>query len=274
MDDYPLAVRDKLDSSMRVAFKLLKNREGDAFVSAGNTGAMHAGSTLIVHRIRGIQRSAIATILPFEKPVLLIDSGANTSVTEEHLLQFATMGSLYMEKVFSVEKPRVGLVNIGSEETKGTPVQVEAYKKLKECPDINFVGNVEGKEIPYSVCDVIVCDGFTGNIILKMSEGLCSFMMKSLKEAFKSSPLTMAASVVCKKSLTRLKRKFDASEYGGAPFLGISKPVIKAHGSSDAIAIKNAIKQAVVYYNTGLIREIANIYSPPKKDDSAEQGTV
>ena len=267
MDDHPLAVRDKLDSSMRVAFKMLKHGEGDALVSAGNTGALHAGSTLIVHRVRGVLRSAIATILPLEKPVLLIDSGANTTVTEEHLVQFAVMGSLYMEKVFNIERPKVGLVNIGSEEIKGTPLHVETYKRLKACEEINFYGNIEGKEIPFGVCDVIVCDGFTGNIILKMTEGMGSFMMENLTSVFTYSASTKAAYLMCKKPLRQLKRKFDASEYGGAPFLGISRPVIKAHGSSNARAIKNAIKQAVVYYNTGLISDIAAKYTPPKQTE-------
>ena len=266
MDDHPLAVRDKLDSSMRVAFKMLKHGEGDALVSAGNTGALHAGSTLIVHRVRGVLRSAIATILPLEKPVLLIDSGANTTVTED-LVQFAVMGSLYMEKVFNIERPKVGLVNIGSEEIKGTPLHVETYKRLKACEEIHFYGNIEGKEIPFGVCDVIVCDGFTGNIILKMTEGMGSFMMENLTSVFTYSASTKAAYLMCKKPLRQLKRKFDASEYGGAPFLGISRPVIKAHGSSNARAIKNAIKQAVVYYNTGLISDIAAKYTPPKQTE-------
>ena len=259
MDDHPLAVRDKLDSSMRVAFKMLKHGEGDALVSAGNTGALHAGSTLIVHRVRGVLRSAIATVLPLEKPVLLIDSGANTTVTEEHLVQFAVMGSLYMEKVFNIERPKVGLVNIGSEEIKGTPLHVETYKKLKACEEINFYGNIEGKEIPFSPCDVLLADGFTGNIVLKYTEGMGKFLLKTLKGLFTQNTATKVAALAMKKQLTEMKRQFDASEYGGAPLLGISKPVIKAHGSSDAKALKNAVVQAIAFIQTGMNYDIAGV---------------
>ncbi|MBE6619588.1 MAG: phosphate acyltransferase PlsX [Ruminococcaceae bacterium] len=257
MEDAPLSVREKADSSLRVGFKLLKEGEGDAFVSAGNTGALHAGSTLYVHRIKGVLRSAIATILPLEKPVLLIDSGANAVVDAAHLYQFAIMGSIYMERIFGISRPTVGLLNIGTESKKGTPMHIETYEILRQSKIINFIGNVEGKEVPFGKCDILVTDGFTGNVLLKTIEGMGSFFSKKLKTMFKANPVSMVSAVLVKKQIDELKNSFDASEYGGAPFLGISRPVIKAHGSSDAKAIKNAVKQAVFYNNTGIIRDIA-----------------
>ncbi len=257
MEDAPLSVREKADSSLRVGFKLLKDGVGDAFVSAGNTGALHAGSTLYVHRIKGVLRSAIATILPLEKPVLLIDSGANATVDAAHLYQFAIMGSIYMERIFGIARPTVGLLNIGTESKKGTPMHVEAYEILRQSDIINFIGNVEGKEVPFGKCDILVTDGFTGNVLLKTIEGMGSFFAGKLKTMFKANPVSMMSAVLVKKQIDELKNSFDASEYGGAPFLGISRPVIKAHGSSDAKAIKNAVKQAVFYHNTGIIRDIS-----------------
>lgn len=258
MEDPALAVvRGKADSSMGRALKMLANNEADAMVSAGNTGALHAGSTLVVRRIKGYQRSAIATILPLEAPMLLIDAGANTEVTKEQLQQFAIMGSIYMNKIFGIEKPRVGLANNGTESTKGTKLLQDAYVQLKECEDINFIGNIEGKQIPFAECDVLVCDGFTGNMILKLCEGLAKFFMGKIKQVFLMNPATKAAGLVMKPQIKGFKKQFDASEYGGAPMLGISKPVIKAHGSSDAYAIKNAIRQTIDFVNTGIIPELA-----------------
>lgn len=258
MEDQALAVvREKADSSMGKALKMLASGHADAMVSAGNTGALHAGSTLVVRRIKGYQRSAIATILPLEAPILLIDAGANTEVTKEQLRQFAIMGSIYMNKIFGIERPRVGLANNGTESTKGTKLLQEAYAHLNECKDINFIGNIEGKQIPFAECDVLVCDGFTGNMILKLSEGLAKFFMGKIKQVFLMNPATKAAGLVMKPQIKSFKKQFDASEYGGAPMLGISKPVVKAHGSSDAVAIKNAIRQTIDFVNTGLIPELA-----------------
>ncbi len=258
MEDEPMyVVREKADSSMAKALKMLAHNEADALVSAGNTGALHAGSTLIVRRIKGIFRSAIATLIPFQTPMLLIDSGANTHPTKEQMEQFAVMGSVYMKKIFGIEKPRVGLANIGAEPTKGTKYTVEIHNHLNASKKINFVGNIEGKQIPFSCCDVLVCDGFTGNIILKFTEGFASFMLKNLKGVFKASLGTKLAYLFTKKHLKDLKNSFDPSEYGGAPMLGISKPVIKAHGSSDAKAILNAVRQALAFTQTGLINELA-----------------
>ncbi len=256
MEDSAMSVvREKNTSSMNLGLKALAEGKGDAFVSAGNTGALLAGATFIVRRIRGL-RAAIATTLPMERPILLVDSGANINVTADNLVQFAKMGAIYMERLYGIKEPTVGLLNNGAEPTKGTDLHREAYAKLSES-SLNFVGNIEGRDIPFATTDIVVTDGFTGNIVLKMSEGFGKFMMAQLKSLFTQNPMTKASALVLKKSLTDMKKKFDASEYGGAPLLGISKPVIKAHGSSDAKAVKNAIKQAIYYVNTGIIVEIA-----------------
>ncbi|MBO5274137.1 MAG: phosphate acyltransferase PlsX [Clostridia bacterium] len=257
MEDSPLVIRERLDSSMGIGIEMLKRGEGDALVSAGNTGALHAGSTLFVRRIPGIQRSAIATILPLAKPTMLIDSGANATVTAEHLLQFGVMGSIYMNNIFGIESPEVGLLNIGTEDCKGTQLQQDANRLLKAAEGINFIGNIEGRDIPFGKCDVIVTDGFTGNIVLKLIEGCSSYMMKEIKGMFTKNPMTKLSAAMMSGQLGAFKRKFDSSEYGGAPFLGIAKPVIKAHGSSNAKAIKNAVRQAISYSETGIIAEIA-----------------
>ena len=256
MEDSAMSVvREKNTSSMHEGLKLLAEGHGDAFVSAGNTGALLAGATFIVRRIRGL-RAAIGTILPLAKPVLLVDSGANINVTPENLRQFAKMGSIYMQKLHGIEAPTVGLLNNGVEETKGTDLHRDAYKLLGQS-DINFIGNVEGRDIPFGTADVVVTDGFTGNVVLKLTEGFGRFMTDQLKSLFKSNAVSMASALLMQKTIKAFKKKFDASEYGGAPLLGISKPVIKAHGSSDAKAVKNAVKQAIYYVNTGIILEIA-----------------
>ena len=257
MEDDPISVvRAKRNSSMAMGLRLLKE-EGDAFVSAGNTGALHAGSSLIIRPIKGIHRPAIATVLPLSRPMLLLDSGANTNVTPEYLVQWAVMGSIYMKNIFGIKQPTVGLLNNGAEEHKGTPVVAQTYKLLKESDDILFVGNVEGNQIMSSVCDVLVTDGFTGNITLKMLEGMGKFFMGTLKGMYNKNLLTQLSAAAVKDQLRGLKKQFDASEHGGAPLLGLSKPVIKAHGSSDAQAICNAVRQAVSFVKTGVIGEIA-----------------
>ena len=257
MDDHALSVvREKSDSSMSVGLHMLAKDEADAFVSAGNTGALVAGATLIVRRIKGIQRAGIAAILPFPTPCLLMDCGANLEVTPANLEQFAFMGSRYMEKILGVRSPRVGLLNNGSEETKGRELEREAYAQLSDA-EIRFVGNVEARELPFDVCDVVVTDGYTGNIVLKYTEGAGRFMLSTLKEILTSNFLMKLSAVSLKGKLEDLSHDFDASEYGGAPLLGIAKPVIKAHGSSDANAIKNAIFQAIAFHHTGLNQDIA-----------------
>ena len=245
-------VMSKKNSSMGIGLRTLASGGGDAFISAGNTGALMTGATLLVRCVKGVKRAAIATILPMDKPVLMIDSGSNVTVTPEYLLQFAILGSVYMEQLFGVERPKVGLLNNGTEDHKGTPTMVEAHKLLRGCEGINFIGNVEAKTIPFGECDVLVTDGFTGNIVLKTIEGLSKFMMKKLKGIFMKNALNKVAALMIKKEFSGLKKSFDASEYGGAPFLGISKPVFKAHGSSDAKAIKNAIRQARDYVAKGV----------------------
>lgn len=273
MEDDPLSVvRAKSGSSMGKALKLLSEGHGDALVSAGNTGALFTGATLIVRKIKGIQRAALASILPFANPVLLLDSGANIAVKEEHLEQFAFMGSIYMNRVHDIERPRIGLLNNGTEDCKGTALQIEAHKRLS-ASELNFVGNVEGNMIATGGCDVLVTDGFTGNIVLKHSEGMGKMMMGAVKDVFLKNQITKLTALVLRDGIKAMKKRFDASEYGGAPFLGISRPVIKAHGSSDAKAIKNAIRQAISYANTGVIYEIAKAteaYNSKKKEENKE----
>lgn len=258
MEDPALSVvRDKNTSSMAIGLQMLSKGEGDAFVSAGNTGALLAGATLIVRRIKGIHRAAIGTVMPFSVPVLLLDSGANLEIDEKTLEQFAVMGSVYMEKIYGLDCARVGLLNNGTEPTKGPALYKDAYRLLEASETINFVGNVEGKEVPFDVCDVLVCDGFTGNIMLKTVEGLSKFFMSTLKGVFGQNLLTKASAIPLRSSITAFKKQFDSAEHGGAPLLGISKPVIKAHGSSDARAVLNAVRQAIAYIDTGIIYDIA-----------------
>ena len=263
------------EASMAKTLRLVAEGYGDAAVSAGNTGAYFTGATLIVKRIRGIRRAALGTILPYASPVLLLDCGANVTVSADYLAQFACLGSVYIEKVFGIESPRVGLVNNGTEEHKGTPLYVEAHRLLKDMKEINFIGNIEGKEFPYGKCEVLVCDGFTGNIILKTSEGLCRFLMEKVQEMFHSGTISMLSGALVHGKARKMKKFFDPREYGGAPFLGLAKPVIKAHGSSDASAIKNAVRQAVTYAETGVIEEIerqaANFTAPTPEAEKSQE---
>lgn len=254
MEDDPTSViKSKKDSSMAVALRLVKDGKCDAFVSAGNTGAVLVGATMIVKRIKGVKRAALGTVFPSEKgPLMLTDIGANVVCKPEYLHQFAMMGSAYMTYMFKIDNPKIGLLNNGTEETKGTELQLEAYKLLKES-DLNFIGNIEGRDIAFGGCDVAVTDGFTGNIALKTYEGIGKMMAANIKGIFKESLLTKIGAIFVLKQLNVFKKKFDYKEYGGAPLLGISKPVIKAHGSSDAKAFKNAIRQAIDFHNSGII---------------------
>ncbi len=256
MEDKPMCVvREKRDSSMSRGLKMLADGEVDAFVSAGNTGALITGATLIVRRITGINRAAIASVLPLSNPVILMDSGANLTVTSDNIVQFAFMGAKYMEKIYGIERPRVGQLNNGTEYNKGNALQVESYQVLSES-GLEFVGNVESKEVPFGACDVLVTDGYTGNIFLKSVEGMGKFMMGLLKDILKTNIATMVSALTMKEKLSDIKHRFDTSEHGGAPLLGISKPVIKAHGSSDAKAIKNAVRQAIHFVDTGINEDI------------------
>ncbi len=258
MEDDPLCVvRSKSDSSMSTALRLLADGEGDAVVSAGNSGALFTGASLIVRKIRGFKRAAIGAILPFSPPVLLIDSGANINVNDECLEQFAVMGTAYMRHCFGVENPRVGLLNNGAEDCKGTELQIAAYRRLSEAENINFVGNVESNTLAFDTCDVLVTDGFTGNILLKSIEGMGRLMINELKGLFYASSVSKLSALLVKNSIMDIKRRYDSSEYGGAPILGISKPVIKAHGSSNAKAFRSAVRQAIVVADTGVTYDIS-----------------
>ena len=256
MEDDSMAFREKKDSSMTMALKALAGGEGDAMVSCGNTGTLFAGATLTVRRIKGVHRAALAATLPFNPPVLLLDCGANVTVQPEFLPQFAAMGSAYMKALYSLDNPRVGLLNNGAEEHKGTPLHTEAHQLLKACPDINFVGNVEGNQVPFSPCDVLVTDGFTGNVLLKTMEGMGKLFMTRMKGIFYASVISKLAALTVKKSFMQFKKDFDVKEHGGSPILGIRKPVIKAHGSSDARAFKSAIRQAMRFAESGAIESL------------------
>jgi len=251
-DDPATSIRDKKDSSLCVGLTLLRDGRGDAFVSAGSTGALLSGATLIVKRIRGVRRAALAPFIPNKKSgFVLIDCGANAECTPEYLLQFAYMGSFYMEDVLKVKSPRIGLLNNGVEATKGTPLQQETYALLKSS-ELNFVGNVEAKDAMAGACDVLVSDGFTGNVFLKAVEGAASMIMSELKGVFYSSVLTKLAAAMMKSKLNDLKEKMNPDSIGGTALLGISKPVIKAHGSSNANAFKNAVIHAAKEAEAGV----------------------
>ncbi len=280
MEDEPGSVmKEKKDSSMAVALRLLADGTGHALVSAGNTGALFTGATLIVKRIKGIRRAALGAILPplAGNPMMIADSGANTDVTPENLCEFAVMANMFMEKVMHIEKPRIGLINNGAEEQKGTELYRTAHALMKEY-DFNFVGNVEGRDFPLGACDVLVCDGFTGNIVLKLTEGFGQFMKKELNGIFKANVGSLAASLMVLPQIKKLKNTMDYHRYGGAPFLGISRPVIKAHGSSKATSIKCCIAQAKDYAHSGIIQEYAKMAANPdaykKKVETAEAETV
>ena len=266
MEDDSMAFREKKDSSMTLALRALANGEGDAMVSCGNTGALFAGASLTVRRIKGVHRAALAALLPFNPPVLLLDCGANVTVQPDFLVQFATMGTAYMKALYGLENPRVGLLNNGAEEHKGTPLQTEAYQLLKACPDINFVGNVEGNRVAFDACDVLVTDGYTGNVLLKTMEGMGKMFANRMKGIFYSSLLTKLAALTVKKPFMQFKKEMDVKEHGGSPILGLRKPVIKAHGSSDARAFKNAIRQAMRFAESGATETIEGILG-------AESGT-
>ena len=247
-DDPATVIRTKKDSSMVVGLRMLAEDEGDAFISAGSTGALLSGATLIVKRVKGIRRAAFCPEIPTDNKTLLVDCGANSECTPEFLLQFAYLGTVYAEQVQGKTNPTVGLLNIGAEETKGTALQKEVYGLLKKAHEqglINFVGNVEARDVPLGVVDVVVADGFSGNILLKTIEGTASFMAQMLKGMFKKNLLTKLAALACKDGINSFKKRMDYREVGGTMLLGITKPVVKAHGSSDARAIRSAVRQAM-----------------------------
>ena len=242
------AIRKKKQSSLVVGMNMVKQREADAFVSAGSSGAVLVGGQTIVGRIRGIKRPPLAPIIPTETGIsLLIDCGANVDARPEHLLQFAKMGSIYMEHVVGVKRPRVGIVNIGAEEEKGNALVKETFPLLKECSDINFIGSVEARDIPYGVADVIVCEAFAGNIILKLYEGVAGGLMKKVKEGMMSSLRSKIGALLVKPALKKVLKDFDTSNHGGAPLLGLNGLVVKTHGSSKSTEICNSIIQCVTF---------------------------
>ncbi len=266
MNDDPVRVmKEKPDSSMTVAMRLLTEGGGDALVSAGNTGALLTQATLIVKRIKGVRRAALAPVIPTtEGFALLIDSGANVECTPEVLLQFALMGAFYTEHALGVPSPRVGLLNNGAEEHKGDELHREAYKLLKKAGEdglINFIGNIEGRDAPLGRADVIVADGFSGNVFLKTMEGVGLSFAKELKKIFMISKRAKLSAFMVRNGVREFKRKMDYNEAGGAPLLGVKAPVIKAHGSASSVSIGNCIGQAMDYVDSGMILKISNNFS-------------
>jgi len=249
-DDPASVIHKRKNSSMVVGLKMLADGQGDAFVSAGSTGALLTGATLLVKRVKGIRRAAMGPAMPNKAggKTVILDCGANAECTAEFLLQFGIVGSLYAKKYFGLENPRVGLLNIGTEDSKGTPLQKEAYALLSQAKEqglINFVGNVEARDVPMGAVDVVVCDGFAGNVLLKSIEGTAMFMGSLVSKMFKKNIVSKLAAALVMKDIKAFKKMLDYREIGGTPFLGIKKPVIKAHGSSDALAFRNAVKQAM-----------------------------
>ena len=249
-DDPATVLHKRKNSSMVVGLKMLSDGQGDAFISAGSTGALLTGATLLVKRVKGIRRAAMGPWMPTKTggKVVICDCGANAECTPEFLLQFALVGSLYSKKNLGVENPKVGLLNIGSEDSKGTKLQLETYPLLKRAGElgiINFVGNVEARGVPLGEVDVVVCDGFSGNVLIKSIEGTAMFMGSFMKRMFKKNVFTMLGALMCKSGINDLVKLLDYREIGGTQFLGIKKPVIKAHGSSDARAFRNAVNQAM-----------------------------
>ena len=248
-DDPANVIRKKPNSSMVVGLKMLADGQGDAFISAGSTGALLTGATLIVKRVKGIRRAAMGPAMPNKTggKTVILDCGANAECTPEFLLQFGLVGSLHAKATYGVENPKVGLLNIGTEDTKGTPLQKEAYSLLQQASEkglINFVGNVEARDVPLGAVDVLVCDGFAGNVLLKSIEGTAMFMGSLVSKMFKKNLISKLSAALVMKDIKGFKKLLDYREIGGTQFLGIQKPVIKAHGSSDQIAFRNAVRQA------------------------------
>ena len=243
-----MAIRKKKQSSIVIGMNMVKQKEADAFVSAGSSGAILVGGQVIVGRIKGIERPPLAPLIPTEKGVsLLIDCGANVDARASHLLQFAQMGSIYMEHVMGIKNPKVAIVNIGAKEEKGNALVKETFPLLKECSDINFVGSIEAREIPHGEADVIVCEAFTGNVILKLYEGVGSTFLHVMKKGMMSNLRSKIGALFIKPALKEAMKSFDASVYGGAPLLGLNGLVVKTHGSSKAVEVKNSILQCVTF---------------------------
>ena len=272
MEDQPtVAIRHKKDSSMVVGFKMLKEGEGDVFISAGNSGALLTGATLIVGRIKGIDRPALAGILPaYKSQLLLIDAGSNTNCKPINLLQFAQMSSIYLKNTYGIEKPAIGLLNIGTEETKGNDLVKESYNLLKENSeklDINFVGNVEGRDAFSGKIDAIVTDGFTGNVFLKTTEGLGKFVKRTLTESLTHNLLSKILAIPALPSIKKFSKTMDYKSYGGALFLGVKKPVVKAHGSSDELLFQYTIIQAEKFVENKAVEKMIEEFEKQKNEE-------
>lgn len=259
-DEAPvMAIRKKKDSSIVRGLQLVKNGECDGFISAGSSGAVLAGGQLIVGRIKGVERPPLAPLIPTSKGVaLLIDCGANVDARSSWLVQFAKMGSIYMENVLGIKNPKVGIVNVGVEEEKGNDLVKETYPLLKECPDINFIGSIEAREIPHGAADVIVCDAFVGNVILKLYEGVGSTMITMIKSALMSDLRSKIGGLLVKPAIKNTMKMMDATEYGGAPLLGLKGLVVKVHGNCSEKEISNAIKQCVTFKKQDISGKIAS----------------
>ena len=273
MEDQPtVAIKHKKDSSMVVGFNMLKQDEGDVFISAGNSGALLAGATLLVGRIKGIDRPALAGILPaYKSQLLLIDAGSNTNCKPINLLQFAQMSTIYLRNTFGIEHPAIGLLNIGTEETKGNELVKESYQLLKEKSEelnINFVGNVEGRDAFSGKIDAIVTDGFTGNVFLKTTEGLGKFVKRTLTESLTQNLISKICTIPCLPAINRFKKTMDYKTYGGALFLGVKKPVVKAHGSSDERLFEYTIKQAEKFVENKAVDKMIEEFQKQRKEEN------
>ena len=269
-DESPVeAIRKKKDSSMVVALKMVKDKTADAFVSAGSSGAILVGGQFVVGRIKGIKRAPLGAVMPTAKgPMLLVDAGANMDAKAEYLLQFAQMGSIYMENIMGIKNPKVAIVNVGLEEEKGNQLVKETYPLLKACKDINFIGSIEARNIPNGDADVIVCDAFVGNVILKLYEGTAKMLLSKVKTTLMSSLKTKIGALLIKNSLSDTMKSFDAKQYGGAPLIGLNGLVVKTHGNAKAMEVKNSLLQCVKFQREKVNEKIIASISAEKLDEA------